>query len=132
MHRRPPRTGCAAASESLGRSSTSPMVPREAGPSRSHPSVSVHVRSGVYPDGRGRPEETALTVTSAAVLFVLVMDPLGNVPFFAAALATVPPARRGRVAARELLIAYAVMAGFLFAGRPALALLQISEPALTI
>jgi MarC family membrane protein len=73
-----------------------------------------------------------VTIISAAVLFVLVMDPLGNVPFFAAALAHVHPARRTRVAVRELLIAYAVMVAFLFAGRPLLRVLDISEPALTI
>jgi multiple antibiotic resistance protein len=73
-----------------------------------------------------------VTIISAAVLFLLVMDPLANVPFFAAALAHVQPARRGRVVLRELLIAYAVMVAFLFAGPPLLGVLHISEPALTI
>src|SRR5262249_60174438 len=60
------------------------------------------------------------------------MDPLGNIPFFLAALRHVDPGRQARVIARELLIAYAVMVGFLFAGQFLLAVLHLSEPALTI
>jgi small neutral amino acid transporter SnatA (MarC family) len=60
------------------------------------------------------------------------MDPMGNIPFFLTALRHVEPPRQGRVIGRELLVAYAVMVGFLFAGGPLLAALQISEPALTI
>src|SRR5947209_4010764 len=60
------------------------------------------------------------------------MDPVGNVPFFLAALKAVEPARQSRVVVRELLIAYGVMVVFLFAGRPLLDVLGISEPALTI
>jgi MarC family membrane protein len=73
-----------------------------------------------------------LTLASAFVLLFLVIDPFGNVPFFVAALKGVEPARRKRVMVRELLIAYGVMVGFLFAGRPLLSVLGISEPALTI
>jgi MarC family membrane protein len=73
-----------------------------------------------------------LTLASAFVLLFLVIDPFGNVPFFVAALKGVDPSRRKRVVVRELLIAYAVMVGFLFAGRPLLAVLGVSEPALTI
>lgn len=73
-----------------------------------------------------------MTLASAFVLLFLVIDPFGNVPFFVASLNAVEPARRLRVLARELLIAYGVMVVFLFAGRHALALLGISEPALTI
>jgi MarC family membrane protein len=73
-----------------------------------------------------------VTIASAAVLLFLVMDPLGNIPFFLAALRNVEPARQGRVIARELLIAYAVMVAFLFAGQFVLGVLRLSEPALTI
>jgi len=73
-----------------------------------------------------------VTTTSAAILLLLVIDPLGNVPFFVSALRQVPPQRHTRVVARELLIAYAVMVVFLFMGAPLLRLLNISEPALTI
>ncbi|MFO0809798.1 MAG: MarC family protein [Gemmataceae bacterium] len=73
-----------------------------------------------------------MTIASAAFLLFLVMDPLGNIPFFLAALGTVDSMRQTRVVLRELLIAYAVIVAFLFAGRPMLHLLHISEPALTI
>jgi MarC family membrane protein len=72
-----------------------------------------------------------MTVFSAAVLLVLVMDPFGNVPFFIAALREVDEARRLRVVVRELVIALAVMVVFLFSGQYILSALQISESALT-
>lgn len=73
-----------------------------------------------------------MTLLSAAVMLFLVMDPMGNVPFFMTALKSVEPARQRRVIVRELLIALGVMVFFLFAGRFLLQVLQISEPALTI
>jgi multiple antibiotic resistance protein len=73
-----------------------------------------------------------VSVASAFVLLFLVMDPLGNIPAFLAALKYVDPARQGRVIARELLIAFGVMVAFLFVGRFALSALHLSEPALTI
>lgn len=73
-----------------------------------------------------------MSVESAAILLFLVMDPLGNIPFFLASLKSVDPARHRRVVIRDLLIAYAVMVAFLFVGRPLLDVLHISEPALTI
>lgn len=73
-----------------------------------------------------------MTLASAVVLLFLVIDPFGNVPFFVAALGSVEAERRTRVMLRELLVAYAAMVAFLFAGRPFLELVGISEPALTI
>jgi len=73
-----------------------------------------------------------MTLASAIVLLFLVIDPFGNVPFFVAALKDVDASRRKRVIVRELLIAYAVMVLFLFAGQPFLKVLGISGPALTI
>jgi multiple antibiotic resistance protein len=72
-----------------------------------------------------------MTAVSAALLLFLVMDPLGNIPFFLSALTRVEASRQNRVVVRELLIALAVLVGFLFAGRYVLQLLHISEPALT-
>jgi MarC family membrane protein len=69
---------------------------------------------------------------SAAILLFFVMDPIGNIPLFLAALRPVEPRRRLRVVGRELLIAFGLLVGFLYAGRPLLALLGISEPALTM
>ncbi len=73
-----------------------------------------------------------MSVFSAAVLLFLVLDPFGNLPFFIAALEPVERSRHFRVILRELLIALAVLVAFLFAGRHILALLGISEPALTV
>ncbi len=73
-----------------------------------------------------------MTIGSAAILLFLVMDPLGNIPFFLASLKPVAPERQSRVIVRELVIAYGVMVAFLFIGRPLLDVLRISEPALTI
>lgn len=73
-----------------------------------------------------------MTLVSAALLLFLVMDPLGNIPFFITALKSVEPSRRRLVVGRELLIALVVLVFFLFAGPYILKLLDISEPALTI
>jgi MarC family membrane protein len=74
----------------------------------------------------------AMTILSAAILLFLVMDPLGNILPFVSALRSVPVARRKRVVARELVIAYAVLVMFLFTGEHLLRVLNISGPALTI
>jgi MarC family membrane protein len=73
-----------------------------------------------------------MTLLSAMILLFLVMDPLGNILLFVTALQHVPSARRKRVVARELLIAYAVLVVFLFTGEHLLHALNISGPALTI
>ena len=73
-----------------------------------------------------------MTLESAVVLLILVMDPFGNIPFFLTALNQVESSRHLRVVIRELLIALAVMIVFLFVGRPLISVLGISEPALTI
>lgn len=73
-----------------------------------------------------------MTIVSAALLLFLVMDPLGNIPFFLSALKNVEERRRRFVVIRELLIALVVMVVFLFIGQYALQMLQISEPALSV
>lgn len=73
-----------------------------------------------------------MTLLSAAVLMFFVMDPLGNVPFFLAALRHVEPARQRRVIARELLIALVVLVFFLFLGQYILDVLHVSATALRI
>jgi len=73
-----------------------------------------------------------MTLISAALLLFLVMDPLGNIPLYLAALKNVEAARRTKVIIRELLIALLVMVIFLFSGQAFLSALHISEPALTV
>lgn len=73
-----------------------------------------------------------MTLASAAFLLFLVMDPLGNVPFFLSSLAHMDPRRQNRIVIRELLIAYVVLVVFLFVGLHLLTLLHITGRALTI
>jgi multiple antibiotic resistance protein len=73
-----------------------------------------------------------MTIISVAVLMFLVMDPLGNIAFFIAALSSVDPKRQKIVIIRELLIALVALIVFLFAGRSFLQLLGVSSDALTI
>ncbi len=72
-----------------------------------------------------------MTIYSAALLLLIVMDPFGNIPFYVSALSRVDPARHRWIIVRELLIALAALVLFLFAGRHILGLLHVSEPALT-
>ncbi len=69
---------------------------------------------------------------SATILLVLITDPLGNIPFFIAALKHVRPERKRIVVVRECLIAFAALLLFLLAGRPILRLLHLSEDALRV
>jgi multiple antibiotic resistance protein len=71
-----------------------------------------------------------MTLASAALLLFLVMDPLGNIPFFLSALKRVDASRQQWVVLRELLIALMALVFFLFAGQHFLRLLGVSEPAL--
>src|SRR5512138_3321959 len=69
---------------------------------------------------------------STTILLILITDPLGNIPFFIAALKHVRPERRRIVALRECLIAFGALLFFLLAGRPILGLLRLSEDALRV
>ncbi|MDA0867207.1 MAG: NAAT family transporter [Cyanobacteria bacterium] len=72
-----------------------------------------------------------MTIFSAVLLLLLVMDPFGNVPLFLSVLNPVAPERRRQVIVRELLIALAFLLVFLLAGRYLLAAIGISESVLT-
>ena len=73
-----------------------------------------------------------MDVFSAGVTLFLIMDPLGNLPVFAAVLKGVAPERRTRVVLRELVLAYLVILGFLFAGRYILAFLSLRQETVSI
>ena len=73
-----------------------------------------------------------MTFYAAVILFLLVMDPLGGIPFFIAALKNVPEKRKKKIIARELVIALGLMVLFMFQGAKILKLLSISGPSLTI
>ena len=69
---------------------------------------------------------------SATLLLITIMDPLGNVATFVSGLRPVPPERRMRVIARELVIALAILLVFLFMGPWLLGLLHLKQEALFI
>jgi len=73
-----------------------------------------------------------VSFTSAVVILLLVMDPIGNVPLFVSLLRTVRPARRMQVILRECAIAFAVLLVFVFFGPPIMGLLGLSDSSLTI
>lgn len=73
-----------------------------------------------------------MTLYSAIITLVLVMDPLGNVPLFLSVLNSVNPKRRQRIILRESFIAFIILALFLFFGQYILESMRISQPALSI
>ncbi|MBL4647919.1 MAG: NAAT family transporter [Gammaproteobacteria bacterium] len=73
-----------------------------------------------------------MTILSAAITLILVMDPVGNIPIFIAILSHVDPKRRKKIIVRESLIAFVILLLFLFFGRAILHVLHVSEPALGI
>jgi multiple antibiotic resistance protein len=69
---------------------------------------------------------------SATVLLVIIMDPLGNIPIFHALVGRYPRGQRLVIIAREMLIAYVVLLGFLLAGPAILGYLGLKQPALSV
>ena len=72
------------------------------------------------------------TFLSALVLLLLVLDPFGSLPIFIAVMKGVDPARRSRVAIREVLIASAVLLAFMIGGQTFLTLMRLSERSLEV
>ena len=73
-----------------------------------------------------------MTLASAALLLFLILDPLGNIPVFLSMLRRLPPKRQRVVLARELLIALAVLMGFLWVGKYALELMHLRQESVAI
>lgn len=73
-----------------------------------------------------------MDVFSAGITLFLIMDPLGNLPIFVSVLKGVAEERRTRVLVRELLLAYGIMVGFLFAGRYVLSFLHLRQESVSI
>jgi MarC family membrane protein len=76
--------------------------------------------------------EPAMSTMSAGILLFLILDPLGNIPFFMGLLKNVAPQRRRLVLIRELLIALVVLFVFLFCGQYMLTLLQLKQQSVSI
>jgi len=72
------------------------------------------------------------TFLSAFVLLLLVLDPFGSLPIFISVMRGVDPARRTRVAVREVTIAFGVLLVFMFAGQGFLRLMSLSERSLEV
>jgi len=76
--------------------------------------------------------ENSMSTLSAGLLLFLIMDPLGNVPFFLSLLRNVSPERRRRVMIRELLIALVALFAFLLGGSYVLKALQLRPESISI
>ncbi len=73
-----------------------------------------------------------MTLFSAIVLLLLVMDPFGSIPLFVAALHAVPEDRRAKIILRECAIAFIVLLAFMLVGNEFLRFLHISQTSLGI
>lgn len=73
-----------------------------------------------------------VSFTSAVVILLLVVDPVGNIPLFVLLLRNVEPARRVRVIVREWAIAFGVLIVFALFGNSILELLGLSGVSLNI
>lgn len=69
---------------------------------------------------------------SATILLLLITDPLGNIPIFVNALKNVSHERRAWVIAREVLIAFVVLALFMFVGDAFMDVMGLSDMSLQI
>ena len=73
-----------------------------------------------------------MTIYSATIILLLVMNPLGNLPIFLATLKHVDPKRHKYIIVRETCIAALVLMFFMFFGQYLLQGFQISTQALGI
>lgn len=73
-----------------------------------------------------------MEIIFAALTLLLIMDPLGNIPAFLSVLKDVAPERQRPVLVREILLAYAVLLIFLFAGGYVLQLFGLRPEAISI
>ena len=73
-----------------------------------------------------------MTLYTAAVTLILVMDPLGNVPVFLAILRRYDSLMQTKIIIRETLIALLVLLIFLFFGQYIMHGLQLTASALSI
>lgn len=73
-----------------------------------------------------------VSLTSAVVILLLVMDPLGNIPLFVSLLKNIDPRRRAAIVARECVIAYGVLVMFMFFGEQMLKIFGLSDSSLNI
>ncbi|RZM75362.1 MarC family protein [Leptolyngbya iicbica] len=73
-----------------------------------------------------------MTIISAAIVLLLILDPFGNLVTINTLLSDVPPKKRQRIILRESLIAYGIMVLFLFGGNPLLSFFGVESHTLRI
>ncbi len=73
-----------------------------------------------------------MTLYTAALTLILVMDPIGNIPIFISVLKGFEPRKQNLIIMREALFAFFVLICFLFFGGKILHGLNITTPALYI
>ncbi len=73
-----------------------------------------------------------MSIPSATILLILIMNPLGNLPVFLSTLKSVDPKRHRAIIIRETFFAYLLLVIFMFFGQFFLCSIQISEQALGI
>src|SRR3989338_8970523 len=73
-----------------------------------------------------------MTLYTATITLILVMDPLGNIPIFLSVLKNFDLKAQRRIIIRESFIAYIVLLVFLFFGKYIMTGLNITTSALSI
>lgn len=73
-----------------------------------------------------------MTIISAAIVLLLILDPFGNLVTINTLLSDVPSAKRRRIILRESLIAYGILVAFLFGGNPLLSFFGVESHTLRI
>ena len=73
-----------------------------------------------------------MSIYTAAITIVLLMDPLGNIPIFLSVLNKTAPEKRRRVLIREILIALLILLLFLWFGQYIMTGMGVTGPALSI
>jgi len=73
-----------------------------------------------------------MSILSATILLILIMNPLGNLPFFLSTLKSVDPKRHTHIIIRETFFAYLLLVVFMLFGQFFLRSVQITEQALGI
>ena len=71
-------------------------------------------------------------ILAAALTIFLVIDPFGNAPFFNSVLGHIDQGKRPKIIAREMVIAFFILLGFLLVGNHFLKFMGLSSPALSI
>lgn len=73
-----------------------------------------------------------MTIISAAIVLLLILDPFGNLVTINTLLSDLPAMKRRRIILRESLIAYGILVLFLFGGNPLLSFFGVESHTLRI